>query len=173
MRFDSIESLKVEGSESFRRVGELMRSCDGVPAERGVYLVLYLNSDNPKFLERGRAGCFKGKDPNERIYKLYDKWVQGTIVINIGKTNRTLCERISEYMEFGKGEGKGHHGGRYIWQTQNCGDLILCWKRCANCSRSSEEIECDMILEFKRVYGKLPFANLKGCRPRGSISYDR
>ena len=64
-------------------------------------------------------------------------------------------------MKFGQGKPVAHHGGRYIWQIKDSEELVVCWKSLEN-GKNPRQLEAEMIHEFKKKYGKLPFANLKG-----------
>jgi len=162
--------MKNDGFEGFKTIQDLFSNPTSIPYERGIYLVLYLNNDSPEFLSKGVGGYFKGKDPNVTLHELKSNWVDNTFVIYIGQaggkragkwSSRTLNERISTYMKFGKGYNIGHYGGRYIWQLKNYRDLVICWKPFPNKTRDPKMVESQMIHEFKIIYGKRPFANLQ------------
>lgn len=155
----SIYELRSDGFDGFRSIKELSLNRSGVPNKSGIYFVLYVNGNRPKFVERGVGGFFKGKDPNVSVSELESKWVDGAIVIYIGKTEHSLNHRISTLMDFGKGMPVGHYGGRYIWQIADCQDLVLCWKTLpGDIAKQSEMV---MVQRFKALHGKIPFANLR------------
>lgn len=165
MKFDLVESLEAEGFKGFKKVGDLFEDCSDVPKEKGVYLVLFLGRNRPDFRKESVGGYFKGKNPNkESIADLCSEWVDGTIVIYIGQaggrgSRRTLRDRISTYMKFGKGQRVAHWGGRYIWRIEPYKDLTICWKTTLE---DPEDVERAIIKEFKGIYkGKRPFANLR------------
>jgi hypothetical protein len=62
-------------------------------------------------------------------------------------------------MRFGSGQSCAHHGGRYIWQLADSGQLLLFWKQIKNGMAATEEKR--LLLEFSERYGCLPFANLR------------
>jgi hypothetical protein len=156
----SLAELKSVGFEGFRRIGDLFLSCFDVPDASGIYLVLYLNEDHPKFVSEGVGGFFKGRNPNVSEFKLEENWVNDTIVIYIGQTEDSLNRRITRYMDFGKGKPVGHYGGRYIWQIQDYCSLVVGWKACPE-GFDSRKIEGEFMRRFKRIHGRLPFANLR------------
>lgn len=184
MEFNSRESLKAEGFEGFVSVRELMCSCSRIPKKKGVYMVIYTGQDMPDFANPGVGGYFEGKDVKSIEEILIDRWVEGTVVIYIGKaglkdgtrsepkvtipedkktTGRRpsqLRRRITGYMRYGRTGRGGHVGGRDIWWIRNHEDLILCWKDCESSSSTPRETEKAMIREFKNLYkNKRPFAN--------------
>jgi hypothetical protein len=162
MNFKTIEDLKKEGFEGFLKVGDLFEDSSMIPDEKGVYLVLCLDKENPKFSENNRIESHGGKNLNYSVSKLSDRWVKDTIVINIGQASKqTLNTRINQYLDFGKAKSPTHRGGRSIWQIKNYQDLVLGWKPTPD--EDPEKIEKDLIQEFKnkKIYGKKPFANLR------------
>lgn len=160
MRFDSSDYLNEIGFMGFRSVRGLFATCSEITDESGVYLVLHLGGERPEFVPKGVGGYFKKKDPNVSIAKLESNWVDDTITIYIGQTEDSLKRRISRYMKFGQGYPVGHWGGRYIWQIHGYQDLILCWMACHG-EENAKQTESEMLREFRRSYGCLPFAN---CR---------
>jgi hypothetical protein len=163
MSFNSIDELRQQGFGGFISVTSLQKSlCSDVPDLPGIYLVLNPERKPPDILEKSTGGQFKGKDPTVEISRLEDKWVDGALVVNIGKAGpsnkRTLKIRLKEYVQFGQGRSIGHRGGRYIWQLRGSGDLVICWKTMPR--EIPREEERRLIHEFEAVHGKLPFANL-------------
>ena len=170
MLFDSIDSLKMEGFTGFISIADLQTSCSAISRERGIYLVSYLGDTRPIFYPKGTGGYHKGSDSNVDIFELERKWVDGTIVVYIGQaggmrdgkwSDATLYRRIRQYIRFGQGQPVGHRGGRYIWQMKNYEDLIFCWKPLPNNIEDPMKVEGELLKEFKKIYGRLPFANLK------------
>lgn len=166
MKFDSIDALRAEGFVGFVPVGNLMDDgLDVLPKVKGIYLIIYTKNVHPRFLEIGSGGHFKGKDPNVPIPMLESSWVNGTIVIYIGKTDNTLHKRIGKYINFGKGKPVPHWGGRYIWQIADHRNLLVCWRSMPNnIVRDHDDPfqeEQKLIREFISMYGKMPFANLR------------
>jgi len=173
MKFNSIQSLRAEGFVGFKNIKDLFASRSGIPEERGVYLVLYLNRNqpHPKFASKGVGGFFKGKDPNESVTVLDKKWIDGATVAYIGRSDSSIRERVSTLLDFGQGKPVAHWGGRYIWQIQNYMELVVCWKTCSvvlcsdacsDKSRCPNRMERELLEEFKAIHGRWPFANIKG-----------
>jgi hypothetical protein len=162
MLFNSVEEMKEAGYSGFMTIRDLMVSrCAGIPQQGGVYFVLRVSDDEPRFLAESVGGFFKGQDPTVPVEELKESWVPGVRVIYIGKagggsSEATLRSRLHQYMRFGEGEDVGHYGGRYIWQIEGNRDLMICWKPV----KEARETERKLIEEFKRSYGRLPFANL-------------
>jgi hypothetical protein len=159
-----ITELRGRGFEGFVPVSELVRSrCCEVPEVPGIYCVLRLNAEPPKFLDQSVGGNFKGKDPTVAVQRLERKWISNAVVLNIGKAGgrggATLKSRINQYMLFGQGKQIGHRGGRYIWQLHDSQNLILCWMPTPE--SMPRDVEKALIREFEEAYQGLPFANLR------------
>ena len=157
MNFNDKEEIKNAGFRGFVKVEQLRNDYSCIPSTPGVYLVL-----NPKrkkdFLTVGTGGYFHGKEPNVAMSELENNWVDDTIVVYIGKTKDTLQKRIKTYMQFGQREDVAHYGGRFIWQLRHSAELEVCWMPLNG--EDSREVEKRLIHEFKKEYGKRPFANL-------------
>lgn len=162
MNFNDIDEIKKDGFKGFKRVKDLRENSLFIPQDKGVYLVLKPRDMDVKFLETGTGGHFKDKDPNVSIDKLKAKWIEDTLVLYVGRTGRTLYERINELLRFGQGENIGHWGGRYLWQINHSEELVICWKEMQD--EDPEEIWKQLLWDFESVYSKLPFANLQ--RPK-------
>jgi hypothetical protein len=155
---DLIADLKADGFRGFCTVEKLWQQ--GMPSdtlEKGVYLALSF-CPLPVFLEKSVGGWFKGKDPTEREEILKSNWVDPASIVYIGQTGSNLRRRIDLFMKFGQGKPVGHWGGRYIWQLKHFRNLMICWKA-TDCD--SKQLERDLLAKFKRVHGRLPFANLR------------
>ncbi len=165
MKFDSVEGISAAGFSGFVKVSSLRESSGReIPAEKGVYLVLWLDNSPPKFLPQSTGGHFKGKDPTVSVSELEQKWVKGAKVLYIGKAGtrngkQTLRKRIRQYLRFGQGKRASHRGGRYIWQLGDSKDLVFCWKPTPD--QDPRLVEQALIQGFKTAYGKRPFANLQ------------
>lgn len=147
-------------------VKELKESCRALPDKPGVYFVFGDYKEMPEFLTKGSGPEFhvsskKGAEAmNYPTEQLENKWIDDEIVMYIGKTDDSLYTRISNYIKFGKGEDVSHRGGRAIWQLPDSNRLVIGWK-VIEPPLSARAVEKDILKEFKRVYGKLPFANWK------------
>ncbi len=170
MDFKTLESIKANGFEGFKKISDLNRCTSSIPKDRGIYLVLYVANGIPNFLPVGVGGFFKGKNPNVTLNELARNWVEDTIVIYIGQaggiragkwSNQTLNDRISAYLKFGNGQNIAHYGGRYIWQIKDYKNLVICWKPLLNKILDPKKVETQMIADFKQSYNKRPFANLQ------------
>jgi hypothetical protein len=162
--FNNIESLKKHGFTGFQSIESLNMNSSSIPKKMGIYIVVYLPEKEPSFLQKGTGGNFKKKDPNLPIKELQENWVRKTKVVYIGKaggneSNATLYSRIEQYLDFGHGKPVGHWGGRLIWQIENSGRLLLCWKPLTSSEPRDEELR--LIQHFSSIYGKRPYANLK------------
>ncbi len=162
----TIEGLRKHGFVGFQTVEELWNCMNEVlPTERGVYVFARDSRASPIFLTEGTGGTYQGKDPNVGIEKLTHNWVEGAEVLYIGQTgggdsNSTLHRRVADMIKFGRGQLVGHRGGRYIWQLADANLLQVCWKAAPDADPI--KIEQRMIGEFRKHYGKRPFANLVG-----------
>jgi len=161
--FNNTLNLQKAGFEGFLPISLLLNNISKIPAQKGVYMVIYNSVKEPVFQLIGTGGYFKGKDPNVSLSELKNNWVDGSNVIYIGKaggtaSTATLRSRLSQYLRFGNGENLGHYGGRYIWQL-TFPDKLICWKQMM--TREPKEEESRLINLFVEIYGKRPFANLQ------------
>lgn len=132
---------------------EEVRSAD-CPAAGGVYVVAYGGA--PQFASESCGGWFKGKNPSISAEALSANWVEGAEVVYIGKAD-VLKRRLTEFADFGAGKPIGHWGGRLIWQLDDVAALRVAWKETPG--RVPAMVEASLIAEFRRSYGKPPFAN--------------
>ncbi len=163
INFNIIESIKQVGFVGFRTIASIQKDYSILPKIKGAYLIVKPDSKQPKFLEIGSGGHFKGRNPNVPIDTLHDNWVDESMVVYIGKAggrtgSATLHSRLKQYFNFGQCKPVGHWGGRFIWQLRDSGSLIVCWKPLPD--REPREYESKLIQEFISQYGQLPFANL-------------
>jgi len=164
MDFSSLSGIVKHGFSGFITISELqMTNCIDVPKKQGVYLILRLNTDKPRFLTKSIGGHFREQDPTVTVDVLKNNWLEKPIVVYIGKAGgsgnlATLQNRLKQYMDFGRGKKVGHKGGRYIWQLADSSDLQVCWLETPD--EEPDEVETRLIKEFKDQYGKRPFANL-------------
>lgn len=158
MRFETKKDLKESGFDGFITISELIKNKSLISNQKGVYMVV-CEDKLPEFVKKGSGGFYKGQDPNVSIEELKENWVEGTVAVYIGKA-ADLKKRLSMYIRFGNGKSASHWGGRYIWQIKDAGDLVMCWRPLRD--EDPREVEAELIAQFKKEYGKLPFANLKG-----------
>jgi hypothetical protein len=162
--FASIDDVRQGGFVGGVAISALRKSvCREVPDKPGVYLILRLDATTPTFLPIGTGAYKNGTDPNVGVGRLRSKWVEGAIVVNIGRAGApgrtaTLNSRLLDYVRFGQGRNSGHSGGRYIWQLHGSGNLLVCWKPTGKAV--PRDVEKRLIAEFEQRYGKIPFANL-------------
>ena len=163
MNFNNIDDIKKAGFVGFKTMQELFGDSSQLPAIKGVYLVLNLDTKSPSYLQVCSGGHFKGKNPNITIPELKSNWVDKTIVVYIGKagsetSSATLKSRLKQYFGFGQGKNIGHWGGRLIWQLATSNNLVVCWKALPN--EDPRTFEGKLIKDFVTQYGNRPFANL-------------
>lgn len=164
MHFQTLADIQQSAFTGFHTLRRLSADPGMLPDARGVYMVLNPAGTKPAFLSTGSGGFFKGKDPNISLADLDANWVDGTVALYIGKaggagSKATLRSRLKPYLEFGQGKSAPHWGGRLIWQLENAGDLLLCWKPLP--AEEPRLVERELIRQFVAEYGKRPFANLK------------
>jgi hypothetical protein len=164
MDFNSLDDIKRNGFVGFKTMRELFADSSQLPAAKGGYLILRIDTTSISFLPIGSGGHFKGKDPNVPIEVLKSNWIDNAPVVYIGKAGSdsgkaTLKSRLKQYFGFGQGKNIGHWGGRLIWQLNDSSDLVVCWKALPNSDPRAEESQ--LIKAFVSQFGNRPFANLK------------
>ena len=165
MNFESMDTIAAYGFQGFIKISDLRASgCKEIPPNQGIYLVLRPLTSFPKLVYPSTGGYFKGKDPTVPLDELNNHWVEGTIVVYIGKaggvnSTRTLRDRLQTYLKFGEGKPVAHWGGRYIWQLADADELVICWKTTPRSDPALEEKK--LIRAFAARYCKRPFANLR------------
>jgi hypothetical protein len=161
-----LDSFRRAGFSGFVTVNELQRTkAEAAPEARGVYMILRTDTEPPVFLERSPAGRFKDKDPTVSVAELTSNWVEGTLVLYIGRAGSsdskvTLRSRLRTYLRFGAGRRAPHYGGRLIWQVAGSASFIVCWKTTPN--ENPRDVERVLIERFKEEHeGRHPFADLQ------------
>lgn len=132
--------------------------CHSVPEVPGVYWV---------FAPEGMAIRFSEKEyrPKAKIYpakKLQEKYEgcadQSILYIGKAEGKRGLRQRLKQYMDYGRGNGNIHAGGRAVWQISDCGLLLLAYEACENAG----ERERQLLQEYREKNGSYPLANWRG-----------
>ena len=131
---------------------------NAVPLSGGIYIVTRRCSAPPRFLAESCGGHFKGRNPTQPLDVLDHKWVPDAEVLYVGKSD-ALRRRLKEYASFGAARPIGHWGGRYIWQLSDSDELLVAWKACGE-DETPGHLEAQLVGRFKRVHGRLPFANI-------------
>ncbi len=135
---------------------DIGKSLSLIPQEPGIYFVVCQSGFKPDFIPIGTGGYFKGKNPNVSIDVLKEKWVSEDDILYIGQSEN-LRDRLEKLIRFGRGEPVGKWGGRYIWQIRDAEKMLqVRWE----INESPRALEEKLLIEFKKKYGKLPFANL-------------
>ncbi|HLW58749.1 MAG TPA: hypothetical protein VKV57_02360 [bacterium] len=148
--------LQRRGFEEFVTVRDLLGDrAKRIPHASGVYVMLRDSDDPPQFLDRSKAGRFRGKDPTVAIKVLEENWVKGAQILYVGEA-RDLRQRVRQLIDFGAGKAVGHHGGRFLWQVKGADGFMIAWQ----IDDHPREAERRLIGEFRAAYGKRPFANL-------------
>lgn len=167
MQFDR-NGLKADGFSGFRAIDSL--AAQRIPQGTGIFAVLVPDAFDPRFLGKSTAGVFKKKNPTLPISALAAEWVEGAVVLYVGKAgpgskgNRGLRRQIQEFLDFGQGKPPGHWDGRLIWQLQDAEKLLVAWKELP--AEAVGKAEADYHTAFVQEYGRLPFANLVRARAK-------
>lgn len=163
MNFDDVSLIADAGFKGFETFHFLWESkLKNVPEEPGVYMVVRSNLESPKFLQKSRAGPYKGNDPSLPISELERVWVPKASVLYIGKAGGTgitqkLKRRLSKYVRTGFNKNAARRGGILIWQIEDSANLQVCWKHVIN--QEPKDVEGKLLQAFIGQYGKKPFAN--------------
>ncbi|MDD4753357.1 MAG: hypothetical protein PHT78_08950 [Desulfitobacteriaceae bacterium] len=157
----TVESLKQNGFLGFISIADLWnQGCDFIPQKQGIYVIIRKSTYLPEFLPNSVGGWFKNEDPTVDVEFLKQNWVEDVNLLYIGKaggptSERTLRDRIEQFIMFGRGKRVAHKGGKLIWQLKNHSELLVAFKPLPD-----NETPEFLIREFEAMYGKKPFANL-------------
>jgi hypothetical protein len=127
------------------------------PQKSGVYAVVYEAEAPVAWPSKSCGGWHKGRDPTVVPDQLMANWVSGSDIVYFGMTDRPLAKRINEFAKFGAGQAVGHYGGRLVWQLPEIRKLKVGWLERGDWV--PRLMEGQLIAEFRRTYGKPPFAN--------------
>lgn len=140
-------------------------SSEDIPELPGVYAVLAPGDRQLSVGTKSQGGHFKGNDPTMDVSLLEDRLLPDTNLLYLGAAeagsagNRGLRARVGELLSFGKGRAVGHWGGRALWQLESPEDLLLAWMPCP--PHGATKAKSDLLSEFRKLHGQLPFANLR------------
>ena len=157
VRIFDIPDLQTRGFQGFMAIRELENNAEAVVTRPGIYVVIRIDDGHPHFLVQNPGGRPRGQDPTVPISRLQEKWVPNAQTLYIGSTERQLRDRIGELVQFSRGQNVGHRGGRYLWQVECSCDFKVAWLEHENPKRKEQEL----LTEFERCFGRLPFANLR------------
>lgn len=163
MDFEQVNRLTGLGFSGGICISDLQFSCDQVPTEQGLYLVVRKSNHPVQFLQASTGGYLKNKNPSVAISVLESRWLASPKVLYIGKAGgdtlqTTIKDRLHSFIKFGLGRRYSHWGGRYIWQLADAKDLVVYWKPTQ--PEEPRQVEKALLCEFVEKYGQLPFANL-------------
>lgn len=136
-------------------------------ASCGVYAIVASEDYEPKFLSGDEVNKEKIKvRKHKSIDELKRKWVEGTEVLYIGCAGvkrRSLRKRLRDLVTHfeGRTTEKGpHKGGEIIWQLEGSEEFQVLIKPTGG-PPEPKRLESNLLIEFIKVKGKLPFANRK------------
>jgi len=162
--FGSIEALEAMGFRGFEKVSVLndlrrqRKLTRRIGKEIGLYMVVWPFSHRPKLLPS------EGLQGHYSVPCLKKRWIDGAIVAYIGETHgdsSDLSTRIGAYLRHGVNGYGDHGGGKAIWQLDGSDDLKFCW-RAGKLIDGKGPFDAETIYldEFKKIYGRIPFANV-------------
>lgn len=162
---------KFLADNGFIQLGDFKRFFDtGFPEESalskcGVYAVTVGKNFEPSFIPPEKAQEAGNLIRPWTLEKLKEKWVEDAEVIYLGvagvKAPRTLRARIRDLIRHGQGrtnENGPHMGGELMWQLENHLWFQL-WVLPLGNPPAPREKEQELITQFEKATGKLPFAN--------------
>lgn len=91
----------------------------------------------------------------DKIYEIED--LDQRKILYIGKAERDdgLRGRVYEFVRYAYGLCNNHRGGRALWQIENNKALLFDYMICHN----PEQVEKNLLCDFKEKYKTYPFAN--------------
>lgn len=164
--------LESRGFGGFISVASLRElDLEQVSARAGVYAVVRETDEEIRFLSQSIAGHFKGRDPTVRVDQLQTAWVPSSQVLYLGKAGtalggQSIRKRVKQLLDFGAGRPVGHWGGRYLWQIESSGQLLVSWRETPQ--QDPSDVEKGPLEEHVAATGHRPFANRVGGRKRAS-----
>ena len=99
-----------------------------------------------------------GEIPEPFFCPYKGKEVSDDRFLGFKKGKRGLRQRLKQYMDYGRGNGNIHAGGRAVWQISDCGLLLLAYEACENAG----ERERQLLQEYREKNGSYPLANWRG-----------
>ena len=159
----------------FRLVGTIRQlqeedaiSAQGGLQSPGVYALACPDGYKHSFLELQET-CKRNNVINLWcIQRLEAKWVDGVEVVYFGQAGRQLKERLGELKKHSLGHTSDrgpHKGGEIVWQLKHYETLEVLYLP-TETPTQAKETEADLISEFCKLTGKLPFANKNRPRKR-------
>jgi len=135
-----------------------------VPTARGVYVVYRAADHAPVLSPTSPVVMHKARSLSYPVEVLERRWVPGAHVVNIGKADseKGLAGRLDKYSAFGQGKPVAHRGGRSVWQLEDAADLLIAWLPIQ--LGDPEDVEGELLDSFRALYGRPPFANVRGRR---------
>lgn len=156
------EGLEVTGWDGFTPLATLDPAA--VPDVPGVYVVVRDATDEAAFLpDRPHRGSGRQATSKHFAYptdQLAARWITESAVLNIGKADVSLRNRLDQYRKYGAGTGVSHKGGRSIWQLGDADALLIAWAA-APSGVTGRQLERGLIAAFRTTHGARPFANLR------------
>lgn len=140
-------------------VNQLCRNrCSSIPDLPGIYWILA--PEGMPIVFHDRAYHSKGQIyPPEKLYHKFEHCAEHkTLYIGKAEGKHGLRQRLKQYMDYGRGQGKIHRGGRAIWQIENADFLLVAYEVC----KQPGVQEHQLLREYRAQNGTYPLANWRG-----------